>query len=109
MQLTDDDEALKDEEEEAQRLQREAAEQLQPEDFEQQEEAEAEEATSSSDDEPETMGSKARQVQALLCNLKPHSDHAHFELHANTCISICKLHVKSKKMLLHLTHILECW
>ena len=61
-QLTDDDEALKDEEEEAQRLQREAAEQLQPEDFEQEQE---EDASSSSDEETETMGAKARQVQAL--------------------------------------------
>lgn len=57
-QLTDDDEALKDEEEEAQRLQREAAEQLQPEDFEQEEG----DASSSSDEETDTMGAKARQV-----------------------------------------------
>ena len=74
LQLTDDDEALKDEEEEAQRLQREAAEQLQPEDFEQEEEGEA---SSSSDEEPETMGSKARQVQASLCMRRPHSNHCH--------------------------------
>lgn len=61
-QLTDDDEALKDEEEEAQRLQREAAEQLQPEDFEQEQE---EDASSSSDEETDTMGAKAKQVQFL--------------------------------------------
>lgn len=59
VQLTDDDEALKDEEEEAQRLQREAAEQLQPEDFEQEQE---EDASSSSDEETDTMGAKAKQV-----------------------------------------------
>lgn len=59
-QLTDNDEALQDEEEEAQRLQREAAEQLQPEDFEQEQE---EDASSSSDEETDTMGAKARQVQ----------------------------------------------
>lgn len=64
-QLTDDDEALKDEEEEAQRLQREAAEQLQPEDFEQEPE---EDASSSSDEETDTMGAKARQV---LCDFTP--------------------------------------
>lgn len=60
-QLTDDDEALKDEEEEAQRLQREAAEQLQPEDFEQEQEEDA--SSSSSEEEADTMGAKARQVQ----------------------------------------------
>ena len=63
LQLTDDEEALKDEEEEAQRLQRQAAEQLQPEDFEQEEYLSG--ASSSSEDEPETMGSKARQVVVL--------------------------------------------
>ena len=61
LQLTDDEEALKDEEEEAQRLQRQAAEQLQPEDFEQEEDGL--EASSSSDEEADTMGAKARQVR----------------------------------------------
>lgn len=62
-QLTDDDEALKDEEEEAQRLQREAAEQLRPEDFEQDEDGAESDASSSQDEEEQdTMGAKARQV-----------------------------------------------
>ena len=63
VQLTDDDEALKDEEEEAQRLQREAAEQLRPEDFEQDAEGAESEASSSQDEEEQnTMGARARQV-----------------------------------------------
>ncbi|KAA6428544.1 MAG: hypothetical protein FRX49_01420 [Trebouxia sp. A1-2] len=62
-ELTDDEEALKDEEEEAQRLQRQAAEQLQPEDFEQEEHGL--EASSSSDDEADTMGAKARQANGV--------------------------------------------
>ena len=68
LQLTDDEEALKDEEEEAQRLQRQAAEQLQPEDFEQEEEGL--EASSSSDEEADTMGAKARQVHMAFCMLQ---------------------------------------
>ncbi len=67
LQLTDDEEALKDEEEEAQRLQRQAAEQLQPEDFEQEEDGL--EASSSSDKEDDTMGAKARQVHMAFCML----------------------------------------
>ena len=67
LQLTDDEEALKDEEEEAQRLQRQAAEQLQPEDFEQEEDGL--EASSSSDEEADTMGAKARQVHKAFCML----------------------------------------
>lgn len=66
-ELTDDDEALKDEEEEAQRLQREAAEQLQPEDFEQEEG----DASSSSDEETDTMGAKARQAEAAANGVGP--------------------------------------
>lgn len=63
MQLTDDEEALKDEEEEAQRLQREAAEQLRPEDFEQDAEEDESEGSSSQDEEEgNTMGAKAKQV-----------------------------------------------
>ena len=76
-QLTDDDEALKDEEEEAQRLQREAAEQLQPEDFEQEQE---EDASSSSDEENDTMGAKARQVQIV--------HHTYAQYQALVCMSL---------------------
>jgi hypothetical protein len=70
--LTDDEEALKDEEEEAQRLQRQAAEQLQPEDFEQEEDGL--EASSSSNEEAETMGAKARQVHKGFLHVTSASD-----------------------------------